>query len=171
MSNSNGGIYNPDGINLDKLREHRKNTGGVKDFPGSINITNEELLELECDVLVPGAIENVITENNAAKLNTKLILELANGPITFEADQIINQRGIVSIPDILANSGGVCTSYFEWYQNMKGEKWNKQQVLDKLKTYMTNAFNDTLNLREKHSCSFRNAAYLLAVERLSVEIF
>lgn len=166
LSDSKGGIYNPEGLDLDKVFAHKKQTGGLKDFAGSKNISNAELLVLDCDVLVPAALENVLTKDNAAKVKAKLIIEMANGPTTPEADEIFSKHGVIVIPDILANSGGVCTSYYEWYQNMNSESWGKEDVLDKLEKQIKQAFVDVHKEKEKYKTSFRNAAYILATKRI-----
>ena len=166
LSDSKGGIYNPAGLDLDKVTAYKKTAGALKDFPGSQNISNEVLLELEVDVLVPAALENVLTGENADKVQAKLIVEMANGPTTKEADAIFDKKGIAVIPDILANSGGVCVSYFEWYQNMHEEIWNKQQVLEKLSKQIRQAFADVLAIKDQYQTTFRNAAYILAAKRV-----
>jgi glutamate dehydrogenase (NAD(P)+) len=166
LSDSKGGIYNSDGLNLIEVAAHKKVTGALKDFAGAKNISNRELLELSVDILVPAALENVLTKDNAEKIKAKLIVEMANGPTTPEADAVFNKKNITVIPDILANSGGVCTSYFEWYQNMHDEKWTKEQVLEKLSAQIRQAFSDTLAARNKYKTSFRNGAYVLAAERI-----
>ena len=119
ISDSKGGIYNENGLDLEKLIEHKKKTGSLANFEESKNLTNQELLETECNLLIPAAFENQITNTNADKIRAKAILELANGPITPEADEILFKKGIPVVPDILANSGGVTVSYFEWDQNLK----------------------------------------------------
>jgi len=166
LSDSKGGIYNPAGLDLDKVMVHKKSTGALKDFAGSQNISNEVLLELEVDVLVPAALENVLTGENADKIQAKLIVEMANGPTAKEADAIFDKEGIMVIPDILANSGGVCVSYFEWYQNMKQETWSKEQVLEKLSKQIRQAFADVLAVKNQYQITFRNAAYILAAKRI-----
>lgn len=166
VSDSKGGIVNMEGLDLEKVLEHKKQTGVLKDLKGAKNITNEELLELEVDVLAPAALENVLTKDNAGKIKAKLIIELANGPTTPEADKIFINRGITVIPDILANSGGVCVSYYEWQQNMNHESWDKEQVLSKLEKQIKQAFADVSSIREKYKTTFRNAAYILAAERI-----
>ena len=166
LSDSKGGIYNPEGLPFEKVLAHKKATGALKDFTGSKNITNAELLELPVDVLVPAALENVLTKDNAEKIQAKLIVEMANGPTAPEADAIFDQKGVVVIPDILANSGGVCVSYYEWYQNMKGLSWSKEEVLEKLSKQIKLAFADVHERQKKYSTSFRTAAYVLAAERI-----
>jgi glutamate dehydrogenase (NAD(P)+) len=145
---------------------HKKATGALTGFAGSKNVSNGELLELPVDVLVPAALENVFTAVNAEHIKAKLIVEMANGPTAPEADVVFEKKGIVVIPDILANSGGVATSYFEWYQNMNNETWNKEQVLAKLSKLIKQAFADVLQKRNKYNTSFRSGAYILAAERI-----
>lgn len=166
VSDSKGGIMNMDGLDLRLAREHKKQTGSLKDFPGAKNITNEELLELDVEVLVPAALENVLTEKNAADIRAKLIIELANGPTTKEADKIFQAKNLPVIPDILANSGGVCVSYYEWQQNMEHATWSKEQVLSKLEKQIKQAFFSVLSIKEKYSTTYRNAAYILAAQRI-----
>ncbi len=129
-------------------------------------ITNEQLLELPVDVLIPAALENVITKKNAAKIKSKIILEMANGPINYEADKILSKNGIVIVPDVLVNSGGVTVSYFEWFQNMNNESWSKEKVESKLKEKMDRAFEEVWKIHKKKKVSLRSAAYILALERL-----
>ncbi len=166
LSDSKGGIVNLEGLDVHKVLEHKKALGGLKDFPGSKNLTNEELLELEVEVLVPAALENVLTEKNAGRIKAKLIIELANGPTTKDADKIFAQNQVVVVPDILANSGGVCVSYYEWYQNMNNETWSKEQVLEKLEKQIKQAFADVLSTSKKYNTTYRNGAYILATERI-----
>lgn len=166
LSDSGGGIYNKDGLDLEKVVAHKKQTGQLKDFPGSKNISNKELLELDVEILVPAALENVLTQENAKSIKVKLILELANGPTTQEADKIFREKNIPVIPDILANSGGVCVSYYEWYQNMHEEKWDKDMVLSKLQKQIKQAYADIFAIKEKYHTTYRNAAYVLATERI-----
>jgi glutamate dehydrogenase/leucine dehydrogenase len=166
LSDSKGGIYNPEGLGFEKVLAYKKSSGALKDFPGSKNISNSELLELPADVLVPAALENVLTGDNASKIKAKLIVEMANGPTTPGADMVFAAKNIQVIPDILANSGGVCVSYFEWYQNMHDEKWSKEQVLEKLSKQIKQAFSDVLEAKNKHKTSFRSAAYIVAAQRI-----
>ncbi len=167
VSDSRGGIYNDKGLDVPKVMEHKKKTGAVKDFPGAKNITNEELLELPVDILAPSALENAITKDNAGKIKAKLILEMANGPVTPEADAILDQKGIIVIPDILANAGGVSTSYFEWVQNLYGYSWDLEEVDAKLERLMTKAFKDVHETAQKHDISYRTAANVLALGRIA----
>jgi glutamate dehydrogenase/leucine dehydrogenase len=166
VSDSKSAIYNPNGLNLNDVEAHKKSAGKLMDFPGAENLSNEELLELECDVLIPGAFENVITDLNADKIKAKVILELANGPTTPEADEILFKKGIPVIPDVLANSGGVTVSYFEWDQNLKDEHWSEQQVFDKLKPLMDNAANNIFEKAKENNTYLRMGAFILALERI-----
>ena len=170
ISDSKGGIYNPNGLDIPKLLEYKKSTGSLSGFnkenSQSKNINNEELLKLECDLLIPGAFENVITEENAGKIKAKAILELANGPTTPEADEILFKKGIPVVPDILANSGGVTVSYFEWDQNLKNEHWTEKEVFDKLKPLLKNNSKKILEKARELNTSLRMSAFILALERI-----
>jgi len=167
LSDSKGGIYNPNGINPAKVNEHKKKTNSVMNFEGCKNITNEELLELKCDVLVPSAMENQITERNAGNIKTRLLAEGANGPTTPEASKILTEKGIFMIPDILANSGGVTVSYFEWVQNLHREHWTIEKVYSRLESKMLKAFKDVFDAMRKYETDMRTAAFMLAVERVA----
>jgi glutamate dehydrogenase len=167
VSDSRGGVHNPDGLDIEKLGVHKDATRSVQDFEGAKNITNEELLMLECGLLVPAALENAITADVAPAIQAKAILELANGPTTPEADDILFEKGIMVVPDILANSGGVTVSYFEWDQNMKEETWSADDVDAKLKTLMVDASNAVWDRKEKYSVDLRRGAFILALERLA----
>ena len=166
ISDSKGGVYNPNGLDIEKLIEHKKATGSLAGFADSKDLTNEELLETECDVLVPAAFENQITTENAPKLRTKVILELANGPVTPVADEILLKKGITIIPDVLANSGGVTVSYFEWDQNLKGEHWTEVEVFEKLQPMMHDAAQKVFENGKKYSTDLRRGAFILALERI-----
>lgn len=166
ISDSKGGIYNEGGLDIKKLTEYKKSTGSLSGFEGSKSITNEELLELECDLLIPAAFENVITDVNAPNVKAKLIMELANGPITPEADEILFKKNIHVIPDVLANSGGVTVSYFEWDQNLKGEHWSEKEVFDKLLPLMNDAAQKTFEKAQENKTHLRMGAFILALERI-----
>ncbi len=172
VSDTRGAIYNPDGLDPDAVLEHKKKTGSVKDFPGSTPLAadpaegNKKLLELDVDVLIPAAIENVITKENADNVRAKLIAEAANGPTTPEADQILYEKGVLIIPDILANAGGVTVSYFEWVQARTREWWDIDTVRQKLRAKMTKAFRDVYNKHNELKVDMRTAALVLAVERV-----
>jgi glutamate dehydrogenase (NAD(P)+) len=167
VSDKNGGIYDPKGLDIPAvlawIAEHRFLEG----FPGAKIISNEELLTLKCDVLVPAALENVITSKNAGAIKARIICEGANGPTTARADAILDKKGIFVIPDILANAGGVTVSYFEWVQDRGGYFWDEETVIDRLEKIMTKAFNEVLAMSEKHEVSMRIGAYMLAIERVA----
>ncbi|PIU33824.1 glutamate dehydrogenase, partial [Candidatus Shapirobacteria bacterium CG07_land_8_20_14_0_80_39_18] len=175
ISDSRGGIVGPafakasagkDIGNIEKIKEFKEKTGSVVGFPGIKPITNDQLLTIDCDVLVPAALENVITKENADKIKAKIIIEMANGPITPEADEILNQKRVIVVPDILANSGGVTVSSFEWEQNMAQEKWSEKKVNERLKKTIEEAFEEIWKMGEKEKVDLRKAAYLLAVDKV-----
>lgn len=166
VSDSKGGIVNMDGLEIDKVLEHKEKTGSVVDFPDSRNITNQELLTIDCDILIPAALSDQITKYNAEDVKARIIVELANAPVTTEADNIFSKKGIMVVPDILANAGGVVVSYFEWSQNLTNDYWEEEEVLRKLKKTMVTAFNDVYELAEKEDFSMRRAALQLGVKRI-----
>lgn len=166
VSDSSGGIHSEAGLNIEEVHKHKKATGSVQNFPGARNISNAELLELECGVLVPAALEGQITVENAARVQAKVVLELANGPVTVEADDILFNKDIQVIPDILANAGGVTVSYFEWDQNMKNEKWPAEKVDEMLKDYMEKAAEAVWQKKTENNTDLRRAAFIVALERL-----
>lgn len=170
ISDSRSAIYLEGGINISGAMEYKESHKTFKNFPGAENISNDELLGLGVDVLVPAAVENVINGENAGSINAKYIIEMANGPVTPDADEILNEKSIISVPDILANSGGVTVSYFEWVQNIQGEKWSKEDVLNKLKDTINKAFDDTWSVMEELDIDMRKAAYVLAVRKVVSEI-
>ncbi len=167
VSDSSGGIYNARGITPAEVLTHKEKTGSVQNYPGCKNITNEELLETKCDILIPAAMENQITCKNADKIKARMVAEAANGPTTPEADKCLQEKGICLIPDILANSGGVTVSYFEWVQNLTREHWTLEQVNTKLETKMTKAFDDVYALSQKEESDLRTAALMLGVGRVA----
>lgn len=175
ISDSKEAIHVPGGLNPEKTLKCKKDrgmlsncycVGEICDIKGGTIISNEELLELPVDILVPAALENVIVSENAGKIKAKIILELANGPVTEDADELLNKKGITVIPDILANAGGVCTSYYEWYQNMHNETWQKDEVFDKLKQQMERVTDEVFHTSRQHNVSLRDGAYILALKRL-----
>ena len=166
VSDSKGGIYKEDGINADEVLKWKREHGSVVDFPGATNITNKELLELEVNVLAPAAIENVITKDNADNVKAKIVAEVANGPVTPEADEILYEKGILQIPDFLCNAGGVTVSYFEWVQNINGYYWTLEEVHKRLDQKMTKAFYDVYNVSKEKNIHMRDAAYVVAVQRV-----
>jgi len=166
VSDSKGGIYNPGGLNPEAVMEHKQKTGSVLGFSQAKNITNEELLELDVDVLVPAAIEGVINEENANKINAKIIVEGANGPTTPEADEVLIEKGVMVVPDIIANAGGVIVSYFEWIQSLTRERWSLSQVREGLKQRLLKTFDEVYKLSREKEVSMRDAAYIIAIERV-----
>lgn len=167
VSDSKGGAYNPQGIDPSEILDYKTKTSTVKGFPKAKFISNKDLLEIECDVLVPAALEGVITEKNANNIKAKIIAEAANGPTTPEADEILYQRGVFIIPDILANAGGVTVSYFEWIQGLYGYFWNEERVNRRLKKLMVKAFNEVLKLAQKEKIDNRTAAYIYAISKVA----
>lgn len=170
VSDSKGGILNKGGLDPAAVAKHKQETGSVTGFAGTEAITNEELLEMECDILVPAALENVIVKENAGNIKAKAVLELANGPTTPEADAIMVDNGIIVVPDILTNAGGVTVSYFEWVQNLANYYWTEEEVLARLKPIMDKSFQLTWANKEKYGCDMRTAAYVLATERIAAAI-
>jgi len=166
VSDSKGGIYSEKGFDPKEVMAHKEKTGTVVGFPGTTKISNEALLELKVDVLVPAALENVITAENASRINAKIVAEGANGPTTPAADEIMHKKGIIDIPDILANGGGVTVSYFEWVQNLQHFFWTLDEVRQKLDQIITTAFNNVWEVREKEKVDMRTAAYIVAVKRV-----
>jgi len=154
-------------LDINKIIEFKKKNKTVCGFPETKTISNEQLLKLDVDILILAALENVITEKNAGQVKAKLIVELANGPVTPEADIKLNKKGILIMPDILANAGGVTVSYFEWIQNRQGYYWEERETMDKLKKIMNQAFDDVWEKKKCHGVNMRLAAYLLAVERVA----
>jgi glutamate dehydrogenase (NAD(P)+) len=167
VSDSTGGIHNPNGLDIAKVIGWKKEHGTVQGFPGSKDITNPEVLEVECEILIPAALENQITERNADRIKARLIAEAANGPTTPEADQILWKKSKFMIPDILCNAGGVTVSYFEWVQDLNRDHWSEQVVNEKLKEIMVKAFTSVLAIARREQIDMRTAAYLLAVERVA----
>jgi glutamate dehydrogenase (NAD(P)+) len=167
VSDSTGGIHNPAGLDVGKVINWKKEHGTVQGFPGSTDITNAEVLEVECDILIPAALENQITNRNADRIRARVVAEAANGPTTPEADEILFRRGVFMIPDILCNAGGVTVSYFEWVQDLNRDHWSEEVVNEKLREIMTRSFDETFSISQRESCDMRTAAYLLAVERVS----
>jgi glutamate dehydrogenase/leucine dehydrogenase len=167
VSDSTGGICCSDGLNPYNVRAHKNRTGTVQDYEGSTNISNAELLTSKCDILIPAALENQLTKKNADKVKARIVAEGANGPTTPEADKILHEKGVFHIPDILANSGGVTVSYFEWVQNLTREHWTLEEVNQKLEKKITKAFADVYKLAGKEESDMRTAALMLGVGRVA----
>lgn len=167
VSDSKGGIYNPKGLDPLAVLRWKQETGSVVGYDEADTVTNAELLELPCDILVPAALENQITAQNAPRIRARLIGEAANGPTTPEADAILYERGIFVIPDILANAGGVTVSYFEWVQDLQYLFWDEAEVNRRLEQVMNRAFDEVIALAQKHKVNNRIAAYILAIDRVA----
>ncbi len=167
VSDSTGGIENPDGLDIKRVINWKKEHGTVQGFPGASDISNAQVLEVDCDILIPAALENQITARNADNVKARLIAEAANGPTTPEADEILWQKSKFMIPDILCNAGGVTVSYFEWVQDLNRDHWSESVVNSKLKDIMVRAFQETLAIARRDQINMRTAAYLLAVQRVA----
>lgn len=165
-SDSGGGVYNKSGIQIGALRKHKEKTGSVVGFPGAKSVTNEELLELDCTILIPAALENQINNKNAKNVKAKIVAEAANGPTTPDADDVLFKNDILVIPDILANGGGVTVSYFEWLQNLRREYWSEDEVNQKLDKNITKAFLDIYKTHDDYKVNMRKASMVLAVNRV-----
>ena len=169
ISDINGGIYNPNGIDIPAALKHLSATRSFEDFAGIEHVSNEDLLEIECEVLVPAATENQIRSDNAERIKCKVLAEGANGPTTAAADEILQSKGIFVIPDILANAGGVTVSYFEWVQDRMGYFWKEDVVNERLQDVMVASFNELVKYAERHGVDTRTAAYMLAIDRVAYD--
>jgi glutamate dehydrogenase (NAD(P)+) len=167
VSDSTGGIVAPKGLDIERVIGWKKEHGTVQGFPGATDISNADVLETDCDILIPAALENQITASNADRIKASIVAEAANGPTTPDADERLYERGVFLIPDILCNAGGVTVSYFEWVQDLNRDHWIESVVNDKLHQIMTRAFAETLAIADREEASMRMAAYLLAVERVA----
>src|SRR3989344_5244469 len=169
LSDSKGGIYVPAGIDVAAAEKYKKEKGSLRGFDRN-GISSDDVLSLPVDIVVPAALENAITEKNAMDISASIVLELANGPTTLETDVILRQKGIIVIPDILANAGGVAGSYFEWLQNRSGEKWQKEDVLAKLKVLKESASERVFIESTERGVSLRDAAYNVALKALNADV-
>ena len=167
VSDTRGGIYNEAGLDVSRAVEHKREAGTVVGVPGTEQITNEELLELDCDFLVPAAIDGVIYGGNASRIRAKVVVEAANHPVTPEADQTLNDRGIPVLPDILVNAGGVVVSYFEWTQNLYQHRWEESRVNEELNKIMTKAYREVREMVERQGITYREAAFTIGVGRVA----
>jgi glutamate dehydrogenase (NAD(P)+) len=167
ISDRTGGFHNANGLDVDAAIAYVQKHKSLDGYMGGDRVSNEELLELEVDVLVPAALENVITSKNAGRIRARIIAEGANGPTTAGADAILEEKGIFVVPDILANAGGVTVSYFEWVQDRGGYFWSEETVIDRLRDIMTRSFQDVLALSRQHRVNMRTAAYMLAISRVA----
>lgn len=170
VSDSRGGIYSPDGLDIDQVVSYKEKNKTVTDFPDAKNVTNQEILELDVNVLAPSALEGVITENNADNIKAKIIVELANGPTTNIADEKLFAKDIIVIPDVLANAGGVIVSYFEWVQNLANYYWDRDTVLKKLDQQIVPAFEEVWNTSKEYNVDLRTGAYGIATKRIITAI-
>jgi glutamate dehydrogenase/leucine dehydrogenase len=170
VSDSAGGIFHKEGLNPYKVYEHKQKTGSVVNFKGAQNVTNQEVLEAKCDILIPAALENSITKDNADEVKARVVAEGANGPTTPDADRILCEKEVMLVPDILANAGGVTASYYEWVQNLEREHWPLEEVNSKLEAKMCKAFNDVYATANKEKCEMRTAALMLGVGRVAEAI-
>ena len=166
VSDSKGGIINPDGLYIPAVINHKKTDGRLAGFPGAESISNEDLLVSDCDILVPAALSDQIDENNAGNIKAKIILELANAPSTPAADIILFEKSVMVIPDVLANAGGVVGSYLEWIQNLNSDYWEHERVLDKLNSIIISAFHDVYAMCQEEKTTMRKAAYKIAIKRI-----
>ncbi|MFB4472609.1 Glu/Leu/Phe/Val dehydrogenase [Oceanobacillus caeni] len=164
ISDAYGALYDPKGLDIDYLLDHRDSFGTVTTLFTDA-ITNEELLEKECDILVPAAISNQITEQNAHRIKASILVEAANGPTTLEATQILDERGVLLVPDILASAGGVTVSYFEWVQNNQGYYWSEEEIADKLRKVMVDSFDSIYQMSQRHKVDMRLAAYMVGIRK------
>ncbi|HEV2908014.1 MAG TPA: Glu/Leu/Phe/Val dehydrogenase [Candidatus Eremiobacteraceae bacterium] len=167
VSDSRGGVANPKGLDIAGLTAFKQETGTVAGFSGGDRISNKDVLECDCEVLVPAALEKVITRENAGRIKAKIIAEAANGPTLPEADEILHERGIMVLPDILANAGGVSVSYFEWVQDLQENFWEEEEVNERLRRKMVRAFRETLEQSKKYKTDMRHGAYVVAVGRVA----
>jgi glutamate dehydrogenase (NAD(P)+) len=167
VSDINGGIYDPAGLDIPAVIAHHEKVRSFEGLSKVQKITNAELLELDCDILIPAANENQIRGRNAANIKAKIIVEGANGPTTQRADEILNQKGVLVVPDILANAGGVTVSYFEWVQDRAGFFWREQEVNERMEDIMCQSFHDVRTMAEKYNVSYRIAAYMLGISRVA----
>ncbi|MGI8658235.1 MAG: Glu/Leu/Phe/Val family dehydrogenase [Candidatus Limnocylindria bacterium] len=167
VSDSTGGIHNPTGLDPARVSAWKGEHGTVVGYPGADAVSNQEILELDCDILVPAALENQITRGNAPRIKAQVVAEAANGPTTPEADAILRDRGVFLIPDILCNAGGVTVSYFEWVQDMQSFFWTEERINQSLKEIMDRAFESVHEMSERHEVDMRTAAYMVAVARVA----
>lgn len=167
VSDSRGGVYKEEGLDIPELIEHKQKEGTVFTYPKAKRITNAELLTTACDILIPAALENQITRQNAAKVKAKIVAEAANGPTTIEGNEILTERGVLICPDILANAGGVVVSYFEWVQDLYSLYWTEDEVNRRLKEKMEQAFENVYRFSQEHMVDMRHAAYMVAVKRVA----
>jgi glutamate dehydrogenase (NAD(P)+) len=167
VSDKSGGIYNPKGLRIKEVQQHVKQYRYLSEYKEAEHLPNDQVLTVDCDVLVPAALENVITSHNARNVKARVICEGANGPTTANADKILEEKGVFVIPDILANAGGVTVSYFEWVQDRGGYFWDEDTVNQRLERIMVQSFDEVVTMSEKHGINLRIGAYMQAIERVA----
>jgi glutamate dehydrogenase (NAD(P)+) len=167
VSDKSGGVYNPKGLRIKELQQHVREHRFLGEYKEAEPITNEQLLTVDCEVLVPAALENVISRHNAGDVKARIICEGANGPTTANADRILEEKGVFVVPDILANAGGVTVSYFEWVQDRGGYFWDEETVNQRLERIMVQSFDEVITMSEKHRVNLRTGAYMQAIERVA----
>jgi len=167
LSDSKGAIWNEKGLDPAKVMEYKNFTGSIAGFPGSKAMPGGKILEQKVNVLVPAALESVITAKNAGRVKAKIIIEMANGPVEAETYRKLTRKGLVIVPDVLANAGGVATSYLEWVQNRSGDMWEENYVLDRLEKIMSKAFAETWNISKEYKTDLKTAAYMVATKRIA----
>jgi glutamate dehydrogenase (NAD(P)+) len=170
IAEKDGGLYNPNGIDIHQLIEFKFRSGTILGFPEAEAMPSEELLVEDCEILIPAATENVITSRNAEKIQAKIVVEGANGPTTAVADEILSEKKVFIVPDILANAGGVTASYFEWVQDRQGYFWKESLVIERLELILRDSFDDVVRYSEAHNVNNRIAAYMLAIDRVAFTI-
>jgi len=167
VSDIYGGIYNEKGLDIDSVRAHMAETGSLEGYKDAVHLTNDELLIMPCDVLIPAAMEGQLTKHNAPDIKARIIVEGANGPTTTEADDILEDRGIFVVPDILANAGGVIVSYFEWVQDLQAFFWDEDEIFHQLRRILIRSYDATLRAAEDHDVNMRMAAQIVAIQRVA----
>jgi glutamate dehydrogenase/leucine dehydrogenase len=166
VTDSRSGVYNPEGLSVKSLVRHKEKHGSFEGFTDGKKISNGDLLKMDVDVLIPAALGNTITRDNAGDVNAKMVLELANGPVTIEAEELLNKKNVLVVPDILANAGGVIVSYYEWIQNNTGFYWDEEEVLARLEKQICKALDETYSAAHEKKVDMRTAAYVVAVEKI-----
>jgi len=170
IAEQDGGLANPNGIDIDALIDHKQRNGTILGFEGAEATPSDELLVSECEILIPAATENVITSRNADRIKARIVVEGANGPTTAVADEILAEKRIFIVPDILANAGGVTASYFEWVQDRQGYFWKEALIVEQLETILRESFDDVIRYAEAHNVNNRIAAYMLSIDRVAFTI-
>jgi glutamate dehydrogenase (NAD(P)+) len=167
VSDSSGAVYARDGLDVEEVARHKQQTGSVRGFPGAEDVDGSAVIEAPVDILIPAALENQITAENARRVQAKLILEAANGPVTPDADDVLSGRGVTVVPDVVANAGGVTVSYFEWVQDLQAFFWDEGEINARLEKIITRAFAETWNMAREHDVTLRSGAYFLAIQRVA----